>query len=242
MPSPAVDSGALRRAEADLVRQCRELAQRGLVLAAAGNASVAVGDHVLLTATGVHFSDLEPPGLTLVDRSGNVVSGDRPPTSELALHLAAYRRADVGAVVHTHGRHAVALSTLTDVVPAIHYYCADLGGPIPVAPYHCYGTQELAEATVAELGDDRTAVVMAHHGSLTVAASLAQAAGRAELLEWLCEVTLLARAAGSPSELSADQLDQVRARASAGTARKTPDNGPGQRPEPSSACPNGGTP
>jgi L-fuculose-phosphate aldolase len=210
MASSPVDGSALRRAQSDLLRQCHGLAERGLVLAAAGNASVAVGEHLLLTGTGAEFGGLEPADLVLVDRSGQVIDAEgRRPTSELALHLAAHRRPGVDAVVHTHGRHAVALSTLLKVVPALHYYCVDLGGPVPVAPYRCYGTEELATVTIAEMAD-RRAVVMAHHGSLTVGSSLAQAGARAELLEWLCQVALLARAAGTPAELSAQQLDEVR--------------------------------
>lgn len=221
MPPPST-AGNLGRAQDELVRECRGLAARGLVLAAAGNASVAVGDDVLLTATGAVFAELEPADLTLVDRSGRVLAGDRPPTSELALHLAAHALPGTVAVVHTHGRHAVALSTLLEVVPALHYYAVDLGGPVPVAPYRCFGTDELAEVTTAALAG-RTGVVMAHHGSLTVGATLAQAAARADLLEWLCEVALLARAAGPPAELTEPQLDEVRAtmagRRAAGVSR-----------------------
>ena len=195
-------------AAAELIAQCRALAHRGLVLAAAGNASVAVGEHILLTCSGAVFAELEPTALTLVDRAGIVVSGSRPPTSELALHLAAYRRPEVSAVVHTHGRHAVALSTVVSEVPALHYYAVDLGGPVPVAPYRRFGTSELAEVTTRVLGTGN-GVVMAHHGSLTVGTSLSQAAARAELLEWLCQVALLALAAGTPASLSSAELDDV---------------------------------
>ena len=98
----------------------------------------------------------------------------------------------------------------------------DLGGPVPVAPYRCFGTPELAEVTTAALAG-RTGVVMAHHGSLTIGATVQQAAARADLLEWLCEVALLARAAGPPAELSQRQLDEVRAsiagRRAAGVSR-----------------------
>lgn len=209
-PDPAPDPDPdLAQAQHELVHECRGLAARGLVLAAAGNASVAVGEHLLLTGTGALFAELGPADLVLVDRGGRVLSGDRPPTSELALHLAAHALAGTRAVVHTHGRHAVALSTVSDVVPALHYYALDLGGSVPVAPYRTYGTDELAEVTTAALAG-RTAVVMAHHGSTTVGGTLAQAAARADLLEWLCEVALLARGAGRPIELSDQQLAQVR--------------------------------
>ncbi len=217
-----VNGDAYRSAVDALLRECRGLAQRGLVLAAAGNASVAVGDHILLTASGAAFADLDPSSLTLVDRSGAVVAGERAPTSELALHLRVHRRGDVGAVVHTHGRHAVALSTVSSALPVLHYYCVDLGDSVPVAPYRCFGTEELSAVTAAALGTGN-GVLMANHGSLTVGSSVKQAAERAELLEWLCQVALLATAAGRPTELSRDQLQEVRAAMHARRADPLPD-------------------
>lgn len=203
----ASDSVALQD---ELVARCRALAAAGLVTAAAGNASVRTGEGVLLTSTGARFAELTREDLVLVDRAGQQLDGRARPSSELMLHLETYRRRpDVQAVVHSHGRHAVALSAVTDVVPALHYYCLELGGPVPVAAYRTFGTGELAQVTVDELGD-RGGVVMAQHGSMTVGSDLASAASRAELLEWLCEVALLALAAGQPRTLSDADLASVR--------------------------------
>jgi L-fuculose-phosphate aldolase len=209
------DAAALDRAADDLLHHCHALAAVGLVTAAAGNASVRVGPAVLLTGAGSRFGELERSDLVLVDQDGAVLDGTARPTSELRLHLDTYaRRLDVDAVMHTHGRHAVALSTVATTVPVLHYYCVELGGPVPIAPYRTFGTPELAASTTAALGE-LGGVVMAHHGSLTVGADLARASARAELLEWLCEVSLLALAAGKPAELDAEQLDAVRAQIAA---------------------------
>ena len=171
---------------------------------------------LLLTATGARFADLTRDDLVLVDDAGAPLDAGGRPTSEVLLHLEVYRRRpEVQAVMHTHGRHAVALSTVATVVPAVHYYCLDLGGPVPVAPYRTYGTGDLADVTGAALGAGN-GVVMANHGSLTVGPDLATASSRAELLEWLCEVTLLAQAAGTPRELDEAALEAVRVRSRQG--------------------------
>ncbi len=199
-----------RRAQDDLLRHCHALADAGLVTAAAGNASARVGPQVLLTASGARFGELTSDDLVLVDTEGVALDGGRP-SSELLLHLEVYRRRpDISAVIHTHGRHAVALSTVSDQVPALHYYCLDLGGPVPVAAYRTFGTSDLARVTVDALGQ-RAGVVMAHHGSLTTGHDVAAARARAELLEWLCEVALLALAAGRPTQLDDRALADVRA-------------------------------
>ncbi len=199
-----------KRAADELVSQCRRLAAAGLVPAAAGNASVRVGTEILVTATGARFAELTPDDLVLVDGRGTVVEGAGPPSSELELHLQTYRRRpDVAAVMHTHGRHGVALSTVAETVPALHYYSLELGGAVAIAPYRTFGTPELATVTTEALGE-HGGVVMAHHGSLTVGTDLATASARAELLEWLCEVALLAMPAGRPHELTREDLDDVR--------------------------------
>ena len=44
------------------------------------------------------------------------------------MHLAVYRATGAGAIVHTHSPFVVALSTVLDELPAVHYAMADLGG------------------------------------------------------------------------------------------------------------------
>jgi len=44
---------------------------------------------------------------------------------------------------------------------------------------------------------------------LTIGTCLAQAAARAELLEWLCQVALLALGAGAPATLTPAELTEV---------------------------------
>ena len=85
-----------------------------------------------------------------------------------------------------------------------------LGAPVMVALFMLFPRIAPLWGVPGDAMAGRTGVVMAHHGSLTAGATPAQAAARADLLEWLCEVALLARSAGSPAELTGDQLDEVR--------------------------------
>jgi len=95
--------------------------------------------------------------------------------------------------VHTHSIAATALSTLADELPAIHYQVAMFGGPVAVAAYATYGSQELADHVVAALRD-RTACLMANHGAVTTGPDLRSALVGSRYLEWLCEVYLRALA------------------------------------------------
>ncbi|MER6675627.1 class II aldolase/adducin family protein [Streptomyces sp. NPDC000983] len=204
----------VRAEEADaweeLVATARRTVSEGLVVGTSGNVSVRVGETVLVTPTGVPYDRLTPRDVTGVDLAGRQVLGTLRPTSELPMHLAVYGATDARAVVHTHAVHATAVSTLVPQVPAIHYVTADLGGPVRVAPYATYGTQELAENMLRAL-TGRTACLLQNHGTMTLGASLAQAYDRTAQLEWMCRVWLTASSVPglTPSLLSTARLDEV---------------------------------
>lgn len=187
---------------------CRSLAAAGLVHGTAGNVSVRHGDVIAITATGVAFSEAEPDDIVMVALDGAVVEGALAPTSETQLHLEAYRRADVGAVVHTHAPAMVAVTLITDCLPCVHYQQIPLGGDVPSVPFSVFGSAQLA----SDVGDalvEKNAVLMAHHGGVTVGADLAEAVANTHLLAWVCEVYLKAAAIASPRSLSSDQQLQV---------------------------------
>jgi L-fuculose-phosphate aldolase len=188
---------------------CRQLAAEGLVRATSGNVSAREGeDRVAITPTGGVLAELEPEQIVVVNLDGEVVEGSLAPTSEIALHLGAYRRYGTGAVVHTHAPVATALSTVLDELPCIHYEMLALGGSVRVAPYRTFGTPELAEGVLDAL-EGRAAALMANHGALTIGPDLAGAVAATQLLEWACEVYWRAAAVGEPRVLSDDAMGAV---------------------------------
>ena len=124
------------------------------------------------------------------------------------MHLAMYQVSSAAAIVHTHSPFVVALSTVLDELPAIHYAMADLGGPVRVAPYIRFGTDKLAASASAALAG-RSAVILRNHGALTCGPTLARAYERARTLEWLARVYWYARLAGTPQTLSEGALTEV---------------------------------
>lgn len=192
----------------------RLLVADGLVVGTSGNISVRDGDLVAVTPTGVSYASLEPADIPVVRLDGSVVDGTLRPTSELPMHLTVYRDArdpdgaEIGAVVHTHSTHAVAVSTVVEEVPPVHYMVAAIGPSARVAPYATYGTQELADAMLAAL-DGRRGCLLANHGTVTYGTDLADAYHRAQQLEWVCQVWLAARSAGSPRLLPRAEIEHV---------------------------------
>jgi L-fuculose-phosphate aldolase len=195
-----------------IVTTCQELSRAGLLVGTAGNVSVREGDLVAVTPSGVRYDQLTPELVGVHRLDGVAIESPLAPTSELPLHLRIYiERTEVTAIVHTHSPAATALSTVVDEVPAVHYYMAMFGGPVPVARYATYGTPELASNVVNAL-HDRTACLMSNHGAVTVGPDLVTAHEKSVYLEWLCDVYLRARAAGTPRLLSPEQVTAVAAK------------------------------
>jgi L-fuculose-phosphate aldolase len=201
---------SIERAWDAVVATARRTASEGLVVGTSGNVSARVGGTVLVTPSGMPYDRLRPEDVTGVDLEGNQVLGDLAPTSELPLHLAVYRNTDAAAVVHTHAVHATAVSTLVAEVPTVHYAAAMLGGPVRVAAYARYGTDELAENMLTALRD-RTGCLLGNHGTVTYGATLDEAYDRTAQLEWLCRLWLAASSVPgrTPSLLSPAQLSDV---------------------------------
>ncbi|MFI1288349.1 class II aldolase/adducin family protein [Streptomyces sp. NPDC020792] len=193
-----------------LVATARRTVSDGLVVGTSGNVSVRVGDTVLVTPSGVPYDRLTDDDCTGVGLDGRQVLGTLVPTSELPMHLAVYRGTDAGAVVHTHAVHATAVSTLVTELPLIHYMAGALGGPVRVAPYATYGTEELAGNMLRAL-DGRTGCLLRNHGTVTYGTTLDQAYDRTAQLEWMCRVWLAASSVPglTPALLTPEQLTQA---------------------------------
>ncbi|HYQ64178.1 class II aldolase/adducin family protein [Actinophytocola sp.] len=191
-----------------IVAACHRLAHEGLVPGTAGNLSVRQGDLVALTATGLVMADATLADVTVVDLSGEIVEGGLRPTSEAGLHLGVHRRFGDGAIVHTHAPASTALACVLDELPVIHYQLLDLGGAVPVVPFHPFGTPELAGA-VSEAMTHKNAVLMANHGAVTRGATLAEALERTFLLEWGCTLYEHASALGTPKVLTLAQQQAI---------------------------------
>jgi len=199
----------LRAEREAVVAYARRTETDGLTVGTSGNVSVRAGDLVAVTPSGVPYDALSAEDVCVVDLEGRLVEGRLRPSSEVPMHTAVYRATDAGAVVHTHPLHATALSTLVDELPAIHYLVALLGGPVRVAPYAPYGTDELARLGVEGL-TGRSAVLLANHGATTYGDDPEQAHTRSVYLEWLCRLYVQARALGEPRLLSDEEVERAR--------------------------------
>jgi L-fuculose-phosphate aldolase len=192
-----------------VVRACQDMQRLGLVVGTAGNVSVRVGDRVAISPSAVEYQDLTPEMVGVHDLDGAVVDAALKPSSELPLHLAVYRGTGAGAITHNHAPASTALGLVVDEVPCSHYYSGMFGGPIRVAPYARFGTDELADNVCAAL-QGRLGALMANHGAITIGPSLTKAFSLLPYLEYVCEIQLRAMATGAAVKtLDEAQMAQV---------------------------------
>jgi L-fuculose-phosphate aldolase len=199
-------------ARAALAEAARAVARLGLVTGTAGNVSVREGAQLLVTPTGRDLATLAAEDIVALDAEGRVVGQGRP-TSEWRLHQAVLAaRPDLAAVVHTHSPAATAASALRRTIPAVHYTVIAAGGAdIPCAPYATPGSEALAEGAAMALAG-RDACLLAHHGTVAAAATLAGAVGLAQVVEELAGIWLrLLAVTPSPPVLDAAEFASLAA-------------------------------
>jgi L-ribulose-5-phosphate 4-epimerase len=158
---------------------------------------------VWIKQSGWGLSEITPERVHLVDPAGSVLAGDGPRHSEYPLHteiMAA--RPDVGGIVHTHSRDAVALAASgMPVRPVSHEgsFFHPPGVPRFTRMTDLILTPELGVEVAAALGE-APAVFLLNHGIVCVGPDLQTATVTAILLERACRQQLLTyQHGGSPT-------------------------------------------
>jgi ribulose-5-phosphate 4-epimerase/fuculose-1-phosphate aldolase len=117
-----------------LVALGRQVVAAGLVVASGGNLAARLPDpdRILVTPRGWALDDLDAAALATVGLDGRQVSGRYAPTTELALHLAAFEvRSDAAVCLHLHPPMATLLHAVGLLIARITtdhaYYLRRLG-------------------------------------------------------------------------------------------------------------------
>jgi L-fuculose-phosphate aldolase len=193
---------------ADIVEVGRRLYARGYTASNDGNISVRLDERrLLMTPTGVCKGFMTPDMMCITDLDGKKLAGDRNPSSEIQMHLEAYRRRpDVQAVVHAHPPIATGFAVagipldravLAEVVTTL--------GSVPIAEYATPSTKELPEA-VRQYVQAHDGMLLANHGALTLGTDLFSAYYKMETIEHFAKISLVARLLGGERLLSREEV------------------------------------
>lgn len=196
----------------NIVEFGKKMISSGLTKGTAGNISVYDPElgYMAITPSGIDYFKASAEDIVIMDLEGNVIEGDRKPSSEHDLHSLIYmKKQGICAVVHTHSMYCTVLSCINEPLKAVHYVLADSGSDvIPVAPYQLYGTRKLAEE-VAEKMANTNAILMQNHGMTACGKTLESAYGLAATCEWVAELQYKCMSIGTPNVLSKEQMEEV---------------------------------
>jgi ribulose-5-phosphate 4-epimerase/fuculose-1-phosphate aldolase len=171
----------------------------------------------LINPFGLMFEEIRASDLIVVDMHGRVVEGNADYnvagfTIHSAVHMA---RADAHCVIHTHTLAGMAVAAADNGLAQLNQISAEFHQRVG---YHTYEGIALdlgeRERLVASLGDN-IALVLRHHGLLSVGASVADAFYVMHYLNKACEIQLAASSLRGiremPAELSVHACEQFQA-------------------------------
>jgi L-fuculose-phosphate aldolase len=186
------------RARREIVRCAARLWKRRLVTGTSGNVSMKLADGtILVTPSRRSLAELSADAIVRVSAEGELADARRRPSSELPLHLAAYRaRPSASCVVHTHPTFCVVWSREGRVFPQDTVGARETLGPVGWVPYRPPGSQELAELCAQAFASGVDVILMERHGLSAIGATLDEAFDATDLAEEAARIAYFGAFAG----------------------------------------------
>lgn len=184
--------------------------QKNLTPGTSGNFSARIGEHIVITASGSANGYLSEDDFVIIDFDGNIVVGNKKPSSEKMLHVEFYKiRQDVNYIIHVHSPYLSSFAScgmaLDEPIMAenVFYF-----GHIPLAEYGMPSSRDLVEKT-AKYFKDFDAVLMANHGFITGGSTIKDAYLKLELAESYAQVVFNTKMLGGAVLLSEQQVEEI---------------------------------
>ena len=195
----------------EMIKTGKALDRYGLIALSGGNVSARVtSGEILVTPSGMIYEEMVEDDILVMSLDGNIIEGMRKPSSDTEGILYIFKkRPDVNAVIHTHQPFATAISLIEDEFRADLTTLANVaGGNVKVTRYSSPGSVEMGIDTIEYLGNS-SAVILAHHGVMTVGDTLKKALYTAVYMEESAKGYLAAKACGETRRLSDAQIAQA---------------------------------
>ncbi len=195
----------------DIIETGKRLYARNYVASNDGNISIRLSkEEFLITPSGVSKGYMNPEDLLIVDMKGNVLEGDKKPSSEMKMHREVYlQRPDINAVVHAHPQMATAFAAARRgfdkiILPEIIFSL----GKVSLADYGTPTTEQIPEA-VAKCIHETDALLLANHGALTAGSDVYDAYYKMETLEHFACIYANVLQLGGGVELDRKEIDTL---------------------------------
>jgi len=210
MPNEPRDAYTTAQIKKQIVEISKIMYEKGMVNAFEGNISVLYKNKVYITPSAICKGFLTEEMIVAVDLSGNVIEGGYKPSSELKLHLAAYRfRPDINSVIHAHSPYATAFAVANKPIETKAYpEMIALFGKVPLADYGTPSTDEIYYGVEKHI-IDYDVILLANHGIMSVGKDVYDSFFKLESAESIAKVLLLTNLLGGEKNLPEDKLSEL---------------------------------
>lgn len=201
----------------EIVRVGKLLYDRGLIVSTDGNISARLdARRIVCTPSGLCKGLMTVEQLIVIDLDGRRIGAVTPanrdlkPTSEMRMHLEAYRRRpDIRGIVHAHPPTVVAASIAgLDLAQCLIPEAIVLLGSVPTTAYATPSSEENVHA-IRELIAGHDALILQRHGTLVVGSSPTDAYLKTETVDQLARVAMMLAVLGKGAPLAADQVTKL---------------------------------
>lgn len=223
-----MDAECIFRLKQQICEIGRLMYERRYVVSNDGNIALRIAeDELIITPSGVSKGRMSPEMQVHCNMNGEIISGGRSPSSEIAMHLALLRRRpDAAASVHAHPPFCTAFAACRR--PIAKRYLPELLvslGEVPAAPFAMPSTQEVPESILPYTGGN--ALLLSNHGVLAwggglpegfwnsaeaydlISADLWRAFDRLEVAEYAARIEITVDGMGGGVELSSGEAERV---------------------------------
>ena len=204
LPRPGPGFGRELTPQQELACALRICAREGWRENLSGHITVATDDGGMwCNPWGLWWDEVTASDIVRLDADGNIVEGRWDVTPAVFLHTELHRiRADAAVIVHNHPYYATLLATMHEPPRIVHQNSAIFDGELAfVDEYGAIEDANDGKWLAREVGD-ASGILLAHHGAIVTAPTVAAACYRAATFERMCRFTYDTLAAGrTPREL-----------------------------------------
>lgn len=175
-----------------------------------GNISIKENNKIYITPSATCKGFLSEETIVVTDMDGNIIEGTGKPSSEIKLHIAAYRfRKDISSVVHAHTPYATAYAIANKPIETKAYpELIAIFGKIPLVKYGTPSTDEIY-AGIDEYIYEYDVILLANHGIMSVGSDALEAFFKLEAVESIAKTLTIAKMHGGEKELPVDKLEEL---------------------------------
>jgi ribulose-5-phosphate 4-epimerase/fuculose-1-phosphate aldolase len=161
---------------------------------------------------GIWWDEVRASDVIRLDADGSVVEGEWDVTPAVFLHTELHRvRADAAVVVHNHPYYATLLAAMGERPRIVHQNSCIFDGELAfVGEYGGADDVDAGKWLANEVGD-ASGILLAHHGAIVTAPTIAAACYKATTFERMCRLTYDVLCAGrEPIELAPEPRAELK--------------------------------